>query len=52
MYTFGFLMFWAIAFAFDSEAGLLTSAFVHTYIWVHYFATEKPDMDFLYGAEN
>ena len=49
MYTFGFLVFWAIAIAFDSKASLLAAAFGHAYIWVHYYATEKPDMDYLYG---
>lgn len=48
MYVFGFMMFWAIAIAFDSKAALLASAFGHAYIWVHYLATEKPDMDYLY----
>jgi hypothetical protein len=54
MYVFGFFMFWAIAFAFafDSKAALLTSAFAHLYIWLHYYATEKPDMDYLYGPDN
>ena len=49
MYVFGFLMFWGIAVALDSEAALLASAFCHIYIWIHYFATEKPDMEYLYG---
>lgn len=49
MYIFGFLMFWGIAIVFDSKAALLASAFCHAYIWVHYFATEKPDMAYLYG---
>ncbi|TMM56182.1 hypothetical protein FEE95_16285 [Maribacter algarum] len=50
MYVFGFLMFWGIAIAFNSSAALLASGFCHVYIWVHYFATEKPDMDYLYGG--
>ena len=49
MYVFGFLMFWGITIAFDSKASLLARAFGHVYIWVHYFATEKPDMKYLYG---
>lgn len=48
MYVFGFLIFWGIAVAFASKAALLSSAFCHVYIWIHYFTTEKPDMDFLY----
>lgn len=49
MYVFAFLMFWGIAIAFDSKAALLAGAFSHAYIWVHYWATEKPDMTYLYG---
>jgi protein-S-isoprenylcysteine O-methyltransferase Ste14 len=49
MYVFGFLMFWGFAIAFDSKAALLAGAFGHAYIWVHYLATEKPDMNYLYG---
>lgn len=48
MYTFGFLGTWALAFLFRSQAGLLAAAFHHAYIWVHYYATEKPDFKFLY----
>jgi len=50
MYCYAFLAVWAIAFGFDSAAALVVAAFNHAYIWVHYFATEKPDMRFLYGA--
>ena len=48
MYTYAFLLFWAIATAFDSSAALTVAAFSHVYIWVHFYATEKPDMAFLY----
>jgi len=48
MYHFAFLLFWAIALGFDSRAALLVAAFSHIYIWVHFHATEKPDMIFLY----
>ncbi|MGH0030147.1 MAG: methyltransferase [Myxococcota bacterium] len=50
MYLYAFLAFWAIAVAFDSRAALLVAAFSHAYIWVHFFATERPDMRFLYGG--
>ncbi len=49
MYHFAFLLFWAIAVGFDSSAALVVAAFSHAYIWVHYHATEKPDMDDLYS---
>jgi hypothetical protein len=49
MYLYAFLLFWAIAFGFNSSAALTVAAFSHAYIWVHYYATEKPDMDYLYS---
>jgi hypothetical protein len=49
MYTYAFLLFWAIALGFGSSAALLVAAFSHAYIWVHFHATEKPDMRYLYG---
>ena len=50
MYIYAFLSFWAIAIGFNSSAALIVAAFSHAYIWVHYFATEKPDMDHLYAS--
>ena len=50
MYTFGFLLLWAPALWFASAAGLVAAAFNHLYIWVHYFATERPDMLRIYGG--
>ncbi|MGF1577232.1 MAG: methyltransferase [Cyanophyceae cyanobacterium] len=50
MYTFGFLMTWAIALWLDSRVALLMALFQHAYIWVHYYCTEKPDLDVLYGG--
>ena len=50
MYLYAFLMFWTIAIGFNSMAAVIVAAFSHVYIWVHYYATEKPDMDFLYQA--
>ncbi|QDT01335.1 methyltransferase [Adhaeretor mobilis] len=49
MYAYAFLLFWAIAVGLNSKAALLVAAFSHAYIWVHFFATEKPDMEYLYG---
>lgn len=48
MYLYGFLLFWFIAIYFNSIAALSVTLFSHLYIWVHYYATEKPDMDFIY----
>ncbi len=50
MYLYGFFIFWLIAFGFASSAALVSAVFAHAYIWLHYFATEKPDMDHIYGS--
>lgn len=50
MYVYAFLMFWVIALAFNSLAALLVAVFSHVYIWIHYYSTEKPDMEYLYGS--
>ena len=52
MYVYAFLLFWAIAIGIDSSAALVVAAFSHAYIWVHFYATEKPDMNYLYGRES
>jgi hypothetical protein len=51
MYVYAFLLFWALAVGFNSSAALLVAAFSHAYIWLHFYATEKPDMDFLYASD-
>jgi len=51
MYGFVFLVFSAIAVGFGSSAALVIAVFSHAYIWVHFYATEKPDMDFIYGPQ-
>lgn len=48
MYVYAFLLFWAIAIGGSSIAAVIVAGFSHAYIWVHYWATEKPDMDYLY----
>ena len=30
-------------------SGMIAALFSHVSIWIHYHATEKPDMDFIYG---
>ena len=49
MYTFAFLIFWAIAFLTGSFAALAAAVFQHAYIWVHLYCTEEPDMRVIYG---
>jgi hypothetical protein len=49
MYGFAFLGLWALAFITGSQAALSLALFQHVFIWLHYFCTEKPDMDLIYG---
>lgn len=51
MYVYGFFALWVIAILFRSKTALLAAAFNHLYIWVHYFYTEKPDMDYIYNSK-
>ena len=49
MYIFGMAAFWIPGLVWSSKAGLLSAAFTHAFIWVHYFCTELPDMRHIYG---
>jgi hypothetical protein len=49
MYVYGFLILWVPALWFASLAALSVALFNHLYIWVHYFATELPDIRRIYG---
>ena len=49
MYVYGFLILWVPALWFSSLAALAIALFNHLYIWVHYFATERPDVEEIYG---
>ena len=48
MYVFGFLLLWIPGVLLQSKAALVAALFSQVYIWVHYFFTEKPDMNRLY----
>jgi protein-S-isoprenylcysteine O-methyltransferase Ste14 len=50
MYVYGFLLMWVPGLWWGSAAGLAIALFNHLYIWVHYYATELPDMARIYGA--
>jgi hypothetical protein len=50
MYTVGFLALWIPGILWASKAAMLSAAFSHLYIWVHYFTVEKPDMQVIYGG--
>lgn len=51
MYLFGFLLLWIPGLLFLSKAALLAALFNHLYIWVHYYFTEVPDMQFIYQTD-
>jgi len=50
MYALVFLGLWSIALLTGSLAALAAALFQHAYIWVHYYCTEEPDMDLIYGV--
>ncbi len=50
MYVFGFLLLWIPGLWYASAAALCLALFSHLYIWVHYYATELPDMKRIYGG--
>jgi protein-S-isoprenylcysteine O-methyltransferase Ste14 len=52
MYTFVFLGLWGIALLTGSTACLAAALFQHAYIWVHYYCTEEPDMNLIYGSSD
>ncbi len=49
MYVYGFLILYVPGLLLLSEAALALALFNHLYIWVHYYFTEKPDMEFIYN---
>lgn len=49
MYVYGFFLFWVPGFWWASLAALSVAMFNHLYIWVHYYATELPDIKHIYG---
>jgi hypothetical protein len=51
MYAYAFLAFWAIALFCGSRAALGLALFQHTYIWVHMYCTEYPDITILYSQQ-
>ena len=51
MYLFGFMLIWVPGLLFLSKAALLVALFNHLYIWVHFYFTELPDMQFIYQTD-
>ena len=50
MYVFGFFILWVPGLWWGSAAALWVALFNHLYIWLHFYATEKPDMRRIYGS--
>lgn len=50
MYVFGMMALYIPGFWYASRPALVAAAFSHLYIWVHYWTTEKPDMERIYGS--
>lgn len=50
MYGLAFLGLWGISLVFGSWNALVVALFQHTYIWVHMYCTEAPDMARIHGA--
>ena len=51
MYVCGFLILWVPGLWWGSTAALSVALFNHLYIWLHYYSTERPDMDRIYGPK-
>jgi hypothetical protein len=51
MYTYGLMAVYLPALWYASRPALVAAVFGHLSIWVHYFTTEKPDMQRIYGSD-
>lgn len=51
MYTLALLLLYHPALFYHSPIGLAVAAAHHALVWTHYFCTEKPDMEFIYGGD-
>jgi len=49
MYVFGLMALYLIGLGYESKAALLVAGFNYVYIWVHYYCTELPDIQDIYG---
>lgn len=49
MYGVVFSGLWGLALLCDSWNALILALFQQSYIWVHMYCTENPDMDWIYG---
>ncbi|MFW5999508.1 MAG: methyltransferase [Halanaerobiaceae bacterium] len=49
MYSFALFVLWSLGLILGSRAALGVALFEYAYAWVHYFCTEKPDMEIIYN---
>jgi len=49
MYIYGLMILYLPGLLLFSKAALIVALFNHVYIWVHYYCTERPDMEVIYG---
>ena len=49
MYIFGLMVLYLPGLLLLSKAALVVAIFNHIYIWVHYYCTERPDMQNIFG---
>ena len=52
MYTVILIGLYHPGLFFHSPLGLIAAAAHHALVWTHYFCTEKPDMQYIYGSRN
>jgi hypothetical protein len=50
MYVFALQLTWLFGILAASKLAMIAAGFQSIYIWIHYFGTEKPDMDHIYGS--
>ena len=49
MYIVGLMALYLPGLLLMSGAALIAAAFSHAFAWAHYFCTERPDMNVIYG---
>ncbi len=49
MYVYGLMILYLPGLLLLSKAALAVALFNHIYIWVHYYCTERPDIEIIYG---
>lgn len=52
MYVLGLLLIYYPGFVCNSPLGLITAVGHHMMVWTHYFCTEKPDIQYIYGHKS